>query len=112
MPHIILEHSANLEISSYNSIFSDIHSILEQYVSANPKNCRSRARVASHYYVGNGEQENKFLHLDINLLSGRTDDAKKECGRILLDKLKTVFTDTKLQITVKLSDTPKEFYFK
>lgn len=112
MPHIILEHSSNLEISSYQDIFASIHTILEQYVNANLNNCRSRARIANNYYIANGNGENKFLHLDVNLLSGRTYDAKKKCGKVIFDKLREFFTDSKLQITVRFNDVPKDFYFK
>ncbi len=113
MPHIILEHSSNLKIDSYQNIFTEIYSILEKNVDANPKRCKGRVRIAENYFIGLGEKDNKFLHLDINLLSGRTSEAKQECGKHLADKLKELTKELEnLQITVKLTDMPKEFYFK
>jgi 5-carboxymethyl-2-hydroxymuconate isomerase len=72
MPHIILEHSDNI----HDNI--DIKNFLKQaidtFIAASPTPTRAfkaRRIVSKEYYLGDGNEDNFFIHLSVNLLTGR-----------------------------------------
>ena len=116
MPHIVLEYSSNLpELADFRALFDDIHQALHRIGGISLENCKSRARAAEHFYIGNGDPDNAFINLDIEFVAGRSAEIKKAIGRECLDLVKRYFhlhLSDALQITVKIDDIELEFYFK
>ena len=116
MPHIILEYSANLyELPSFSALFADIHQLLHREGGIKLENCKSRARMASNYYIANGDPSHSFVHLNIEFVKGRTLEIKQtigqECLKLVKDYYQAQLSD-RLQITVKIDDIELDYYFK
>ena len=116
MPHIILEYSANLpELPDFRALFDDIHQALNRIGGIRLENCKSRARVAEHFYVGDGNPDNAFIHLNIEFVEGRSDQIRQSIGRECLELVKRYYhlhLSDALQITVRVEDIELDFYFK
>lgn len=116
MPHIVLEYSANIpELTDFSALFDDLHQALNRIGGIKLDNCKSRARAASHYYIGDGNPDNAFIHLDIEFIKGRSAEVKQAIGRECLDLVKRYYhlhLSDALQITVKIDDIALDFYFK
>jgi 5-carboxymethyl-2-hydroxymuconate isomerase len=116
MPHIVLEYSENLpELPDFRALFDDIHQALNRVGGIKIENCKSRARVAEHCYIGDGDPDNAFVHLDIEFVKGRSAEVKQAIGRECLDLVKRYYhlhLSDALQITVKIDDIALDFYFK
>jgi 5-carboxymethyl-2-hydroxymuconate isomerase len=116
MPHIILEYSANLSaLPDFRVLFDDIHQALNRLGGIKIENCKSRARVAEHCYIGDGNPDNAFIHLDIEFVKGRSVEVKQAIGRECLGLVKGYYhlqLSDALQITVKIDDIALDFYFK
>ncbi|MCB2219769.1 MAG: 5-carboxymethyl-2-hydroxymuconate Delta-isomerase [Bacteroidetes bacterium] len=117
MPHIRLEYTSNLNIDSdINSLFFDIHHVLNQVTGIKIDNCKSRAVHLDTFYVGDGRTENTFVHLEVSLLEGRQDDLVQLTGKKLLDLLLQFFANgaetQPAQYTVEIRDMKRDRYFK
>ncbi|MEM7563431.1 MAG: hypothetical protein AAF353_10340 [Pseudomonadota bacterium] len=116
MPHIVLEYSDNLPpLVDYSALFGEVHQALNLIGGIKLENCKSRARVASPFYVGDGNSANAFIHLDIEFVKGRSDEVKKAIGAQCLSLLQKYYQkqlNEHLQITVKIDDIALDFYFK
>ena len=116
MPHIVLEYSSNLpELADFRALFDDIHQALNRIGGIRLENCKSRARAAEHYYIGDGNPDNAFIHLDVEFVRGRSAEVKQAIGRECLELVKRYYhlhRSDLLQITVKIDDIAPDFYFK
>lgn len=117
MPQIKLEYTDNVKLENkIGKVFSEIHLVLNQTTGVKIDNCKSRAVCLSDYYIGNGEINQAFVHLEVRILEGRTPELKKETGRILLEILNNSFSFHEnpdgLQITIEIIDMNKDMYFK
>jgi len=116
MPHIVLEYSDNLpQLPDFRALFDDIHQVLNRIGGIRLENCKSRARMASHCYIGDGNRDNAFLHLDIEFVEGRSAEVKQAIGRECLELVKRYYRlhlSDRLQITLKIEDIALDFYFK
>lgn len=116
MPHIVLEYSDNLPpLPDFRLLFDDIHQALKRIGGIRLENCKSRARAASHCYIGDGDADNAFIHLGVEFVAGRSAEIKKAIGQECLDLLKRHYEpqlSERLQITVKIDDIVLDFYFK
>lgn len=117
MPHLTLEYTDNIHTQiNFEQLFSKLHTLLHELANAEINSCKSRAIKLTNYFIGDGSKPEAFVHLDISLLAGRTDQAKQELGKLALALLEHYFhsetTLHTLQTSVKITDIPVEFYFK
>jgi 5-carboxymethyl-2-hydroxymuconate isomerase len=117
MPHITLEYTDNLT-QKINSkvLFSRLHQILLHEGKINVDNCKSRAIRLDTYYVGSGEPQDAFVHLDVRFLEGRSTELKRRIGQLFLQWLEEYFEPSlarlPLQITVEVNSIDRSTYFK
>jgi 5-carboxymethyl-2-hydroxymuconate isomerase len=117
MPHFVLEYSNNLEVKkSFESLFSELHSLAEKKLGIDPLNCKSRSLRRKVFFVGDGDPANAFAHLTIRLFEGHNPEAKQEVGATALSLLQDFYKKgTKkliFQPTVEIVEIKKEHYFK
>lgn len=116
MPHIVLEYSENLpQLPDFRALFDDIHQALNRIGGIRIENCKSRARMASHCYIGDGSADNAFIHLHIEFVEGRSAEVKQAIGNECLELVKRYYhlhLSERLQITLKIEDIALDFYFK
>ena len=113
MPHIKLEYSKNIIWkNSILDILNDIQKILINNAEVKRENCKSRAMELKNFYSTGNNQHGGFIHLEISLLGGRTDEVKtnigKECSRIVQSFIEN---RVEIQVSVELRDMDQNSYF-
>ena len=116
MPIINFEYTDNLKIDSQiNSFLLKTHNILVQEIKTDLHTCRSNIAKISNYIIGDGDSNNAYIILRIQMLPGRTDDIKNHTGKILLEKIYNDFSDEiqkyDTQVRVYLTETDKKHYY-
>ena len=116
MPILNFEFTDNLKIDAEIKLFLlETHSILVQEIKTDLRTCRSSIAKISDYVIGDGNPNNAYIILRIQMLPGRTDDIKNRLGKILLEKIHNDFSseikkyDT--QVRVSLTETDKKHYY-
>ncbi len=117
MPHLKLEYSGNLTVDfDFESLFFNLHKVLNEVTGINPENCKSRAVPLKNYYIGDGHTGNAFVHLDVSILEGRQNDLVQITGQKLLKLLVEFFSNqpeiVQTQFTIEIRDMKRDHYFK
>ena len=116
MPHLTLELSDNvLEKHNLPELFTECHSMLVDILPTEIANCKSRSIVANTHYVGNGNKNNAFIHLNLKIMPGRSLETRNRAGNSLMAALKAHFSGSiqalNLQITIEIMEL-EDTYFK
>lgn len=115
MPHLILEHTNNIK-ENFKSLFQKLHQILIVEACASLENCKSRAVELDTFLIGNNDTNNAFVHLEIRLIEGRGLKIREKIGKLVLTILEEYFSksqvDLNLQISVEITELPRNLYFK
>ena len=78
MPHVKLEYTENVQWKNpIQDIFSKLQTVLIQHARVKPKNCKSRATKLKDFYCTGKSHPGGFIHLEISLHSGRTEEGKQ-----------------------------------
>ena len=118
MPHIILAQTDNVADprAGYKALFAELHQVLVDIFGVDIGNCKSRAIRLDNYYVGAGEPENAFVHLEVGIFEGRPTEVRREAGQHCLAVLESHFAHAlerlKLQITVEIRELDRKTYLK
>jgi 5-carboxymethyl-2-hydroxymuconate isomerase len=117
MPHITLEYTDNIgQPIEFRDLFAELHQVLASIAGISIANCKSRALSLDTYHVGEGKAGNAFVHLEVQLLEGRSAELKREIAERGLEVLKKHFarslSDRHLQITLEVRDMQRQAYFK
>ncbi len=114
MPHLILQYTANVDPPDVRRLFGDLHRILADLVGLDVRAFKSRAIRYEDFCVGDGSPTNAFVHLDLRLLGGRSDEHKRALSDAALALLARNFAvgELDLQITVDLLDLDSNTYRK
>lgn len=116
MPHITLEYSNNIgRHSDTRLLFDNIHQLLANELPTELSTCKSRAVVCDNYWLGDGDINNAFAHLNIKVMSGRSVEKKTYLGHVLLEMMNQFFhpltAGLDLQLSVEIQDLDP-LYFK
>ena len=116
MPIITLEYSSNLSIDKkIRPFLLEIHQILVDEIKTDLRTCRSSMMKCDNYVIGDNDPKNEFIVLTIRMLPGRTDEIKKQLGKILLQKINRDFeneiTTHDTQVRVYLTEIDKKHYY-
>lgn len=116
MPQLKLEITNNIrEDINFKNFFLSAHQLLAQGINCNISDCKSRTAYLQNYFVGEGEEENAFIHLEVSILEGRPEEIKKELAENLQVLLKTLLVNQNklnIQITVQIKDIERNNYCK
>jgi 5-carboxymethyl-2-hydroxymuconate isomerase len=115
MPHLILEHSSNIiEKNNLLGLFKKCHALLSETLPTELSSCKSRAIEHTTYYIGNGQENNAFVHVNLKIMPGRPSEIVETVGKTLIDLLKDHFdTSSKqfsLQITLEIQELEKTYF--
>ena len=92
MPHIVLEHSANIKPQlSTADLFSQIHQQVHSITGVLLLNCKSRRYVAEEFLIGEGAEADVFIHLSVRMIEGRSSEIKQKLGSGLVSVLRDGF---------------------
>ena len=115
MPHCIFEYSANIiDDPDWSQIIGKIHERLVatgQFVAGDIK---SRVIRHDNYRIGDGDPNQSFVTLNLQILDGRSDEFKREIAQMALEILLPAFqkslTQQKCSITVQVSEIHRASY--
>lgn len=115
MPVIHLEYSDNLSTHiDAQSFLKNAHADISSLINTDIHNCKSRITAHKNYVVGNGAQGNAFVLLTVEILPGRTQEAKENLGKHLLKKLQDAFKSVpealNLQFSCHIAELDKNYF--
>ena len=119
MPHLVIEHSAdiqNLQIQNLQKEIQDIMSKVEG--NFDPDQCKCRSVSFAEYLVGNPNQNtSSFIHITLKVLTGRTAEVRKNLSQKIAEFTKIFFTNLNLktsrcEISVDLVEMDAQTYQK
>ena len=119
MPHLIIEHSANISKNSIKSLEQAIQDIMNS-VEGNfdADQCKARAVSFDDYLVGRPDQStSSFIHITLKALSGRSVEVKKNLAVKIAKFTNKFFIDLNLgskrcDISVDIVEMDRETYQK
>ena len=113
MPHLKLEYTENVQWKiPVQEIFHRLQSVLIQHAKVKPENCKHRAIQLEEYFCNIDGSPCGFTHLEISLLSGRSETVKTKIGsestKIICEFLESVF---QVQVSVEIRNMDRNNYF-
>ncbi|WP_158649255.1 hypothetical protein [Aquella oligotrophica] len=109
MPHLILECSDNIieENRQLLNILHDCQQMLVENLPTSLESCKSRVVRHQDYLLGNGEVKNAFIHLEVRVLKGRSEELLKRLAEelktcISARLLKSLGNDLNLKLSVEV----------
>lgn len=107
MPNLILEYSDNVEFDT-KTFFRGLHETLVATGAVNMKGLKSRAIKLSDYYIADGDEAYKMVHLNIVLREGRSREVREEIARRAMSHLEATFAHYREEGYISLSTDMKE----
>ena len=115
MPHCIFEYSANVaDEPQWPQIIEKVHEGLVLTGEFVADDIKSRVIKHDNYIIGDGEDNQSFVTLTLQILDGRSDEFKREIAHLALEILVAAFPESlakqKCSITVQVSDIHRASY--
>ncbi|HEY3399887.1 MAG TPA: 5-carboxymethyl-2-hydroxymuconate Delta-isomerase [Geothrix sp.] len=115
MPHCILETSDNLlDHPDWVDLLRKINRALVATGLFTSSDIKSRAVQHGRFVIGDGAADQAFVTLNVQILSGRTDEVKAQISEALLQELARAFPRTfaqmKCSLTVQITDIHRPSY--
>ncbi len=117
MPHIILEHSANLlDSPDLGTLFGDLQARAVAVGGFNPALFKCR-RISNDYCrSGDGNAQNAFVAVQIAILSGRDQATISALGKGLIEVLQRHYprsiAERRCDVSVEVREIPRSHYYK
>lgn len=115
MPQIRIECSTNIVEQNLKPFFQTCHTLLAQTLPTDLNNCKSRAVACEQYCIGDDQPQRAFVHMQVQVLSGRSAELLTKLGDELLILLQHYFKASMAQLDLQLSVEIQELsphYFK
>ncbi len=104
MPHLILEYSSNLiEKNNFEKLFAQYNPLLAETLATDITGCKCRAVEVKDYYIGNGDANQAFVHMELKILRGRDNAKQREIGVKLMELARTHFAESFKKLTTQLT---------
>lgn len=115
MPHCIFEYSDNIaDEPEWSQIMKKVHESLIATGEFAAGDIKSRVIKHDNYRIGNGEDNQSFVTLNLQILDGRSDEFKREITGMALDILVAAFpkslAEQKCSITAQVSEIHRASY--
>lgn len=115
MPHLRLEHSANIRPSiEYITMFEELHALMVETKEFKLNDIKSRAVVHQNFLVGN-DPTCAFVHLELACLEGRPESLRATLSQGLRSILQKYFIATgqsNCSYTVEIREMHRGSYSK
>lgn len=120
MPHLIIEHSSDIQCPFISSLYRDIQEIMLSIKEGDfdPDQCKARVCSFDKYLVGNHSRStSSFFHISIKILSGRSIEIRKKLAQKTLESAKSFLSKQNLSykrcdISVDIIEMDREAYQK
>ena len=114
MPHLILQQSKNVKNPESKVFFAAAHKLLTEKLPTKLSSCKSRLLIADDFLVADGNQDLGFVHLEVAVLAGRTDELLSQVSRelhaLLLEHLAADNSGLTLKISVEVRNLSQHYY--
>ena len=116
MPHLHIEYTENLTGLNERELMRELNAVICAHPTVTDE-ADVKARIArlSSFYIGNQPDNRGFVHVQLRLLAGRTDTAKKELSEgiaAVLRRLTPQPAGMMVQLSVEIADMDKPSYYK
>ncbi|MFF7774344.1 5-carboxymethyl-2-hydroxymuconate Delta-isomerase [Streptomyces tanashiensis] len=102
MPQITVDYSAPLDRRGFARA---LHPLVVETVDTTLDACKTRFREVEELVVGDGAADDAVVHVEIALLSGRTDEVKARLADAVLDLLPAHLKATEgVRLSVEIRD--------
>jgi 5-carboxymethyl-2-hydroxymuconate isomerase len=115
MPQIRIEYSGNIGSSFDARDFArQVHELVAATVDTELGNCKTRLVELSDFLIGDGSDNQAMIHVDVRILSGRTQPQKEQLGQAVLAALEQAIHKSHLwlQLTVEVRELDRDNYHK
>lgn len=113
MPHIILELSDNIIESQYDNILLQINKILVENLPTKLDSCKGRVICHKNFLIGDGSKYNALIHVNVDVLAGRTDEILELISQKMINLLSFLFQESikslNPAISVSIGVLPKAY---
>lgn len=112
MPNLVLEYSNSVEERiNVQGLLEDLHQVAVNSGLFETSSVKSRTLRCHHWLVGDVADSEDFIHLQFELLEGRTAVQKRELSQQLMDVLVSQASHV-YSLTVDMRDMDKECFMK
>mgnify|MGYP000038246633 FL=1 len=112
MPNLVLEYSNSVdERVNVQGLLEDLHQVALHCGLFDAPSVKSRALRCHHWLVGEEDDSVDFIHISFELLSGRTEEQKRELSRALMQTLQEQARHVR-SLTVNIRDMDKSCFQK
>ena len=83
MPHIVIEHDSEIKKHiDLKKLANSLHQMMAKQETVSLEALKTRTIEVSNVIIGNGS-DNKMIHIDVQLLTGRSEELKRKMGEAL-----------------------------
>ena len=94
MPHLIVEYSANLEADlAPKALAEAVHAAALETGVFPIGGCRTRLARRECFVIGDGHPDNRFIHVQARIGTGRSADVRQQAAEHIFARLKAVTAD-------------------
>lgn len=116
MPHLHIEYTDNLTGLNERELMRELNAAVCSSPTV-PDEADVKARIArlSSFYIGTQPDNRGFVHVKLQLMAGRTEQAKKEMSDAMAAVLRKLVPHPEgimVQLSVDVADMDKGTYFK
>ncbi|MDA0152803.1 5-carboxymethyl-2-hydroxymuconate isomerase [Vibrio sp. Makdt] len=112
MPNLVLEYSNSVdERVNIQGLLEDLHQVTLNCGLLDIPSVKSRSLRCHNWLVGDEEDSVDFIHISFELLSGRTEEQKRELSRSLMQILQEQASHVR-SLTVNIRDMDKSCFQK
>lgn len=116
MPHLYVEYTDNLAGLPGQQLLTELNAFVCGHPSIlDEADVKARLLPVSQFEIGSAPVNRGFVHVQLRLLAGRTDTAKKELSEgiaAVLRRLTPQPAGMMVQLSVEIADMDKPSYYK
>lgn len=108
MPHVIVEHSSDIDAKPLLPV---LHDLVSSFETVKPEAVKTRAEMYRFHTVA-GDDMTSFIHIEFRLMEGRSPEMKSSFRDALFAKAKVFGENTgaSVAVSVHISELSKDFY--
>ncbi|WP_340561979.1 5-carboxymethyl-2-hydroxymuconate Delta-isomerase [Streptomyces sp. GSL17-111] len=114
MPQITVDYAAPLAAAFDRAAFGkELHAVTEDAIGASVAACKTRFRRIEECVIADGDGEVDMVHIEVAVLSGRTQEAKTELARSVMDLARKRIgpaAGRRLDLSVHITDMDRQAY--
>ncbi len=116
MPHLVIEHSANLGTLPVGELLPALNrSVTASTAILDEADLKTRVVAVDTFRIGNQGDGRAFVHAQLRLMAGRTPEAKRDLAERIAAALRAAVprpAGLEVQLSVEVVDMDRDSYVK